>query len=115
MPGRVGRWELFTLGLAGGMIPCSTGINILIVALYTQRLELGLVVLTVFSLGLGLVITAVALALLLGRATLFDRSKRPRWFRYVPVAGAFAVMLVGGAIFLNTLQQAGFIQIQLSH
>lgn len=89
--------ELLTLGFSGGMVPCPAGFVIILIAGYYKQLSIGLVILTAFSVGLGAVLVAIGVLLVLGGGSIIDRlGKRGRWFmQWSPVASALLVSVIG--------------------
>jgi nickel/cobalt exporter len=91
--------DLFTLGLTGGMVPCPAAIVLIlyVLGLKDHNTLKAFVYLASFSLGLGSVLIAIAVAVVLGRsriANLLGGSKG--WaIKWAPVIGAIAVSLAG--------------------
>ena len=89
--------DLVTLGLSGGIVPCPAGFTIMLVAAHYQRLSLGLLYLTFFSLGLGAVLCAIGVVLVVakdGVLNLFG-SKSDLLLRWLPVGSACLVGAIG--------------------
>jgi nickel/cobalt exporter len=89
--------DLVTLGLSGGIVPCPAGFTIMLVAAHYQKLTLGLIYLTFFSLGLGALLCAIGVVLVLGKERLLDRlgSRSETLLRWLPVASALLVACIG--------------------
>lgn len=75
------------------MVPCPAGFTIVLVAARFQALLLGLLVLSVFSVGLCLLLVAVGAALVLGQEKLLDRIGS-RWKGLVTVLPLISPLLV---------------------
>ncbi|MBX6312315.1 MAG: ABC transporter permease [Isosphaeraceae bacterium] len=91
----VSRRGLLGLGLAGGLVPCWDAVILIIVAEALGRLELGLVLLSAFALGMAAVLVAVAwlAGQLRGFVTTADRDGT--WQRRLGIAGALALACIG--------------------
>jgi ABC-type nickel/cobalt efflux system permease component RcnA len=100
---------LLALGVSGGLIPCPSALVLLLGAISLDRLELGIVLVTAFSVGLAAVLTAIGLLLVYARR-IFDRvSFTPRIPRLLPAASALVVSIAGLVIVAEALQQAGVV------
>ena len=75
---------------------------------YRADLALGLTLLTAFSAGLAVVLTAVGLAVLYAKQWLPDSSRlgRSKAMRYLPVASAACIVCVGIAMTWVSLRPA---------
>ncbi|RME78943.1 MAG: hypothetical protein D6785_11580 [Planctomycetota bacterium] len=73
-------WEIFWLGLAGGIIPCPGGLAILGVAYYMKKFELGLALLISFSLGLSLVLIIIGIMMVTARSGISSFVKEGGFF-----------------------------------
>jgi ABC-type nickel/cobalt efflux system permease component RcnA len=90
--------SLFVLGLAGGLIPSTSALLILLGSIAAGRPAFGFVLVVAFGLGMALVMGGIGLALVLARGRL-DRvdstSRLGRVSGYVPLAAAFVVFGFG--------------------
>jgi len=99
----VSRWELLSLGVSGGMVPCPEALVVLLMAVSLHRLALGLVILTAFSLGLAAVLIAIGVALILS-GPLMSRLSPGGWVsRFLPVGSAVVVTILGIGIVFRAL------------
>ncbi len=104
--GAVGWRGLFVLGLAGGIIPSTNALIILLATIATGRAVYGLVLVVAFGLGMAVVLGGVGLALVLTRGRLESlpaRSSLGRLAGYAPLmAGALVfglgIWLTGQAV-----------------
>ena len=74
---RVTWKSLITLGIAGGMLPCPSAIVVMISAIALGKVLFGMLLIVAFSLGLASVLTAIGVALVLGKR-LSGRSRLAR-------------------------------------
>lgn len=91
--------NLLALGIAGGIIPCPSAVLVLLVAVGSKHIDLGLPLLLAFSLGLAGVLTLIGLALvygrsLAGRVRVGGAISRTVLLR-LPVVSALAVCCLG--------------------
>ena len=100
--------SLFVLGLAGGLIPSTSALLILLGSIAAGRPAFGFVLVVAFGLGMAVVMGGIGLALVLARGRL-DRvdSSSPlgRASGYVPLVASFLVFGLG--IYLTVQAVAG--------
>ena len=99
--------SLFVLGLAGGLIPSTSALLILLGSIAAGRAGFGFVLVVAFGLGMALVMGGIGIALVLARGRV-DRmaptSPLGRVSGYVPLAAA--VLVFGLGLFM-TAQAVG--------
>jgi ABC-type nickel/cobalt efflux system permease component RcnA len=90
--------SLFVLGLAGGLIPSTSALLILLGSIAAGRPAFGFVLVVAFGLGMALVMGGIGLALVVARGRL-DRvdstSRLGRVSQLVPLLAAFLVFGLG--------------------
>jgi nickel/cobalt transporter (NicO) family protein len=88
---------LVALGASGGLVPCESALVLLLGAIALRRVGFGLLLLVSFSAGLAIVLMAIGAIVLYARKLLPERksSHQNAFFRYVPVASAAVVTVVG--------------------
>ncbi len=95
--------NLFVLGLAGGIIPSTNALIILLATIATGRAVYGLVLVVAFGLGMAVVLGGVGLGLVLARERLDrlpSRSSLGRVAGYAPLMAGLVVFALG--IYLTT-------------
>jgi ABC-type nickel/cobalt efflux system permease component RcnA len=103
------RWRsLFVLGLAGGLVPSTSALLILLGSIASGRQAFGIVLVVAFGLGMAAVMTAIGLVMVVardrvGRLPAGDAIGRLREF--VPVAAA--VLVFGFGIYLTAQALGG--------
>lgn len=101
--------SLLTLGITGGIIPCPSALVVLLVAVNTNQVALGLLLIVAFSLGLASVLTALGLAVVYGKGLLgrikFDsaRLRTGAILGRLPMASALAVSCLGILIAFSSI------------
>lgn len=90
--------SLFVLGLAGGLIPSTSALLILLGSIAAGRAGFGFILVVAFGLGMALVMGGLGIALVLAR-TRVDRmapsSTLGRAATYIPLAAAVLVLSLG--------------------
>lgn len=104
VPDEVSLKQLIRLGFVGGMVPCPTATVVLLTAIALKRIEFGLALVLAFSVGLAAVLVAIGIAMVLAGSYLKRFSGESRLMRYLPVASALMVTLLGGVITVNAVQ-----------
>ena len=95
--GDISLGGLVALGAGGGLVPCPSALVLLLSSVALGRVGLGLVLLTAFSAGLAVVLTAIGLAVLYARNLLpgGGAALRHPAFRLLPVVSAAVIVCVG--------------------
>jgi nickel/cobalt exporter len=97
MPDEISWSGLAALGASGGLVPCESALVLLLTAIALRRVGLGLVLLVSFSLGLALVLMGIGVLVIFAKNLLpggGNTSGNP-FFRWMPVASAAVVMVLG--------------------
>ena len=95
MPDEMSWSGLAALGASGGLVPCESALVLLLTAIALRRVGLGLLLLVSFSLGLALVLMAIGVLVIYAKNLLPSGSDGSPFFRWMPVASAAVVMLLG--------------------
>lgn len=95
MPDEISWSGLVALGASGGLVPCESALVLLLTAIALRRVGLGLLLLVSFSLGLALVLMAIGVLVIYAKNLLPSGTRSKPFFRWVPVASAGVVMLLG--------------------
>jgi len=103
--------SLFVLGLAGGLIPSTSALLILLGAIASGRSAFGVVLVVAFGLGMAAVMTAVGLALIFARGRidgLATDSLFGRLRTWMPLAAACLVLGIGLYLTMQAVGPATF-------
>ena len=95
MPDEMSWSGLAALGASGGLVPCESALVLLLTAIALRRVGLGLILLVSFSFGLALVLMAIGVLVIYAKNLLPESSSGNPFFRWMPVASAAVVMLLG--------------------
>ncbi|MHC4839384.1 MAG: nickel/cobalt transporter [Planctomycetota bacterium] len=119
-PAKLSRFEILRLGVLGGVVPCPAGFVIGLLFFTGREYGMGLLAVTMFSLGLGAVLTAIGLMLVHSKEYLHkkQRETKSRWLQFaeakLPTFGAMVIAMIGlvmtvfAAIRLGFLDPASF-------
>ncbi|MCI5160483.1 MAG: hypothetical protein D3917_00360 [Candidatus Electrothrix sp. AX5] len=101
-------WELFMLGVSGGIIPCPAAIATLLAAIAAGKIAQGLSVTLFFSLGLGMVMMSIGVALSqAGRLT--DKiSENLNFARSMGIVSALLIMVLGSYTMFHSVKNIWF-------
>jgi nickel/cobalt exporter len=107
--GEISLGSLLALGASGGLVPCPTGLVLLLSSIAIGRIGLGLTLLTAFSAGLAVVLTGIGLLVVYAKQWLPESQKTASspFFRIVPVFSALAILVIG---LMMTAVSLGWIQ-----
>ena len=99
--GPVSLRALVALGVSGGIVPCPAALVVLLGAVASRQIGLGLLLIVAFSVGLAAVLIAIGLLVVCARRLVarFDRIgvEGPLVHRWLPLASA-SVMTVAGLV-----------------
>ena len=110
MPAR----QLLLLGITGGIVPCPAALVVLISALALHRVLFGLFLILSFSVGLAVVLIAMGMvAVYAGRLTSRIGTDGPLIQRWLPLASALMITVLGTVIAVRGLMAAGIMQIHI--
>ena len=98
----------WALGLSAGIMPCPAALGIVIITAPAPGLIplLGFFVLTAFSLGLGALMVAIAVAVVTGKGIFLANQTEKPWTRALPVLSPLVVCGVGIYIAILAYDQA---------
>jgi ABC-type nickel/cobalt efflux system permease component RcnA len=98
-PGSAISWRsLFALGLAGGVVPSTGALLILLGAIAAGRAAFGVVLVVAFGLGMAVVLCAVGVAVVRARGWVDRASLGSRFhhvYGYAPLAASIVVLVLG--------------------
>lgn len=100
----VSGWKvLASMGLAGGLVPSTSAIVLLLAAVNLQRVTLGILLVALFGLGMAATLVGVGLALVTASRLGISRLGSRRWahrLRHL-VSPVAAVVVIGVGVFLS--------------
>ncbi len=101
-----GRGGLIGLGVSGGLIPCPAALAVVVSLIGRTETWTALLTVLLFSAGMGVVLTGIAIAVVKFKGLLAKR--RPgKWIRYIPAISAAAVTIMGVVLLVNALLSDG--------
>ena len=101
--------SLLALGVSGGMVPCPSALVLLLGAIALGRLEFGLILVLVFSIGLAAVLTAIGLLMVYLRSVFERFSFETRAPGLLPVLSSLAIAFAGVIIVVGAMAETGLI------
>lgn len=105
---RYDKWNLLLLGISGGIIPCPAAIATLLAAIAAGRIAQGLTMTIFFSLGLGLVMMSIGVALSqTGRLT-NKISENLDFGRRMGIVSATIIVSLGSYTMFNSVKSIWF-------
>ena len=88
-------WQILAFGAAGGMIPCPASVSVMLLALSTDAILLGVATVLCFSLGLAMTLVGIGLAVVSGLSR-FQGMAGTSWLsQRAPLISAVLVILSG--------------------
>ncbi len=102
-PERLTPRGLLGMGAAAGLIPCPSALVVLLGAIAQHQIALGLLLITVFSLGLAGTLTAVGLLIVHSRARMPTGRGGGLVMRALPVVSALLILAVGSLLTIRAI------------
>jgi len=99
---------LLALGISGGLLPCPSALVLMLGAISLERVGFGMALIVMFSLGLASVLTAIGVVLVYAGKYFQRIPESGPLFRFVPVASALFITVVGVGITVQALMNMGF-------
>lgn len=102
--------NLLALGISGGLLPCPSALVVMLSAIALHRIPFGLVLISIFSLGLATVLTGIGMALVYaGRFLERSPIRLGRLAQVMPMLSALVVTLLGAGITVQAFIQMGIL------
>ena len=95
------------LGVSGGLLPCPSALVLLLAAVSMNRVGFGMALVVAFSFGLAAVLTVVGLLFVKGSAVLQRVPRFTAWQKYVPVASALVITVLGAVLVTEAAMRIG--------
>ncbi|MDR3629834.1 MAG: sulfite exporter TauE/SafE family protein [Desulfocapsaceae bacterium] len=105
--------EIFSLGIAGGLVPCPSALVILLFAIAVNRIPTGILVILSFSLGLASVLVLIGILTVTASRHVRGFRSTAGWIRRLPVFSAGIIMVLGLCIGTSALFQAGILTLHI--
>jgi ABC-type nickel/cobalt efflux system permease component RcnA len=99
-----GKGRLAVVGLIGGLVPSPDAIAVVLVAFSLERWTAGVALIAAFSIGLAIVVLAVAVIAARG-GDVIRRVAGERFVRYAPRIAAVVFVVLGIAVLLNGIRK----------
>jgi ABC-type nickel/cobalt efflux system permease component RcnA len=106
--------QLLALGVTGGIVPCPAALVVLLSAVSLHRIAFGLYLIVAFSLGLAAVLISIGLLTVYARRLIAHLpTDGPIINRWLPVASAAVITLLGAGIAAQALVAMGVLHLRL--
>jgi ABC-type nickel/cobalt efflux system permease component RcnA len=99
-----------SLGIAGGLMPCTDALAILIAAVNLRSVAAGMVLIVAFSVGMAAVLVAIGILMVKARGFMERFTGESRCMKAVPVASGAALFLLGAWLTFQSLTHAGILR-----
>ena len=106
------RKGLFSMGVAGGIVPCPSALVVLLLSLSFHRVAEGLVLIIFFSLGLAAILIIIGILTVSASSFAEKFSETRNWIQRLPVFSAGIIMVIGVLIVFNSFLSSGNISIR---
>ena len=93
--------QAFWLAFSGGLVPCPSALAVLFAAIAMGRIGYGILMLVVFSLGLGGTLVLIGIAILKSRTFLEKIEGANRIIRHLDLVGPAFIMIIGVLFLLH--------------
>ncbi|MFH1741601.1 MAG: sulfite exporter TauE/SafE family protein [bacterium] len=113
IPEGASLWDLFVLGISGGMVPCPTAIIVLLVAVNIGRTAFGLLLIAAFSAGLATVLIVVGILMVTAKHFLDRFSFSGSMIRILPVFSGILITFIGFWLTVYALVRGGIIVVNI--
>ena len=98
---------LLALGISGGLLPCPSALVLMLGAISLERVGFGMALIVMFSFGLASVLTAIGVVLVYAGKYFQQIPESGPLLRFVPVASALFITVVGIGITVQALMNMG--------
>jgi nickel/cobalt exporter len=105
----ISLWNLLTLGIVGGIVPCPDAIVLLLIAVALKRIAFGLLIITVFSAGIAVVLVTIGILMVSAKDLINKFDKGARFLARMPLVSATIITLLGLLMLYQALVSAGLL------
>ena len=88
-------WQAFWLSFSGGIIPCPSAMAVLFAAISIGKIGYGILMILVFSLGLGATLVGIGIAILTSRNFLARMEKASSLMGHLDLVGPVFIIIIG--------------------
>jgi nickel/cobalt transporter (NicO) family protein len=102
--GKVGYWQLFLLGISGGLVPCPAAMALLVAGIGSGRMGEAVWLILLFSLGLAVALVAIGLAVVSASKFAGRLLDAKKFARKIAIASAGVITLIGIATIFGSVR-----------
>lgn len=100
---RPSLWQLITLGVSGGIVPCPAALAVLLAAISLGGFVRGVLLVVIFSVGMASVLVAIGIAMVHAAKFAGKYVAESRWTKIVPIISAIIITLIGMGLTIKAL------------
>ena len=100
---RPSLWQLVTLGVSGGIVPCPGALAVLLAAISLGQFAKGLSLVIIFSLGMATVLVAIGIVMVKAANVAGKYVSESKWTKLVPVISASIIILMGVGLTIKAI------------
>jgi nickel/cobalt exporter len=105
--GTVGDGQVLLFGLAGGLVPCSAAVSVLLISLQNGQAWVGISLVAAFTLGLATMLIGVGLLAASGSRIAAGQHRWSVVFRWAPCASGVVLAIIGLGLIDGALSRLG--------
>jgi nickel/cobalt exporter len=102
--GKVGYWQLFLLGISGGLVPCPAAMDLLLAGIASGRLGEALTLVLLFSFGLAAALVAIGLTVVSATSFASRFLDAKRFARKIAIVSAALITVIGLGTILGSIK-----------
>jgi len=92
----ISLWNLITLGVSGGIVPCPDALVVLLIAIALNKIVFGITIVIAFSFGLAAVLIVIGILMVLAKPLIERYSENNKYATiYLPLGSAAVVTIIG--------------------
>lgn len=88
-------WQLITLGVSGGIVPCPAALAVLLAAVSYGQFVRGLSLVSIFSIGMAAVLVAIGIMMVKAASFAGKYVSESKWTKIMPVISAGIITVLG--------------------
>ena len=96
-------WQLVTLGLSGGIVPCHSALAVLLAAISFGNFARGLSLVIIHSIGMASVLVAIGIMMVKAADFAGKYVSESKWTNRVPVISAILITLIGVGLTIKAI------------
>ena len=99
------------MGIAGGLMPCTDALAILLAAVNLGSIAIGLAIIAAFSVGMAAVLVLIGILMVRAKDLAQRFSGESRWVKALPAVSGGVLFLMGAWLTFQALQRGGILRL----